>query len=80
MFWIGAVPDPDLEIREVWGGGGGWSSKPGDNRGAPRGPKFFFRPFGPQFGLKIKGGAPPGPSPGSATEVVAYGGWWHKEI
>ena len=31
---------------------------------------IFFRPFGPQFGLKIKGGraVPPGPSPGSATD------------
>ena len=29
--------------------------------------KKFFRPFGPQFGLKIGGRAPPGPSPGSAT-------------
>ena len=28
----------------------------------------FFRVFGPQFGLKIRGGrAPLGPSPGSAT-------------
>ena len=28
----------------------------------------FFGPFGPQFGLKIRGGrAPLGPSPGSAT-------------
>ena len=29
----------------------------------------FFRPFGPQLGLKIRGGgrAPLGPSPGSAT-------------
>ena len=34
--------------------------------------KKFFRPFGPHFGLKIRGGAsPPGPSPGSATAM-----WW----
>ena len=26
---------------------------------------FFFRPFGPQYGLKINEG--PGPSPGPAT-------------
>ena len=38
---------PDSEIN--WGGAGGaWS------------PKKFFRPFGPQFGLKIRRG---GPSP-----------------
>ena len=40
-------------------------------RGA-REQKKFFQPFGPQFGLKKKGGpAPPpspGPSPGSTTE------------
>ena len=31
--------------------------------------KFCFRPFGPQFGLKIRGGGavPPGLAPGSAT-------------
>ena len=29
--------------------------------------KSFFWPFGPQFGLKIRGGGPPGPSPGSDT-------------
>ena len=27
--------------------------------------KFFFRPFGPQYGLKINEG--PGPSPGPAN-------------
>ena len=26
------------------------------------------------------GGGGPGPSPGSATEVVAYRGWWHLEV
>ena len=33
--------------------------------------KTFFPPFGPQFGSKSKGGGtgPPGPSPGSATDV-----------
>ena len=29
--------------------------------------QFFFRTFGPQFGLKIKRGGPPGPFPGSVT-------------
>ena len=37
------------------GGGGG---------GGGRSPKTIFWPFGPQFGLKIRGG---GPYPGSAT-------------
>ena len=45
------MPDPDLEIR---GGGGGRSSRPlGKGGGALQ---KFFRPFGPQFGLKIRGG------------------------
>ena len=45
-----------------WGGGG--------ERTRPQ-KKFFFRPFGPHFGLKVKGAPPPpppGPFPGSATE------------
>ena len=47
-----AVLDPDLEIRD---GGGSLQKK-------------FFPPFGPQFGLKLRGGpGPSGPSPGSAT-------------
>ena len=50
------MPDLDLEIR---GGGGGGGS-----------PKILFRPFGPQFGLKVRGcRAPAGPSLGSATEI-----------
>ena len=36
------VPDPDLEIKGEGGGGNGRRS-------------HFFRPFGPQFGLKIRG-------------------------
>jgi len=31
--------------------------------------KIFFRLFGPQLGLKIRGPGPPGPSPTSATEL-----------
>ena len=31
--------------------------------------KTFIQPFGPQFGLKIRGGGGPGPSPGSTTET-----------
>lgn len=48
------------------GEGGGGSKK-----------KVFLRPFGPQFGLKIKRGGGgvghQGPSPGSATEMQLYG-------
>jgi len=45
----GGVGHPETEIM----GAGG------------RSPKNFSRPFGLQFGLKIRGG--PGPFPGSAT-------------
>ena len=45
-----AVPDPDLEIRR-----GRRSSRPLDKGGSGL-PKKFFGPFGPQFGLKIRGG------------------------
>ena len=41
---MATVPDPDLEIG---GEGGGVVSK------------TFLRPFGPQFGLKIRGGGQP---------------------
>ena len=56
------MPDPDFEIR---GGGvilGGGQS-----------PKKFVQPFGPQFGLKIRGG---GASCGSTTargSLIAVG-------
>ena len=53
------VPDPDLEIRGR-GGGGGRSSRPGD-KGAGAVSKNLFGPFGPQFGLKIRGGGGPLP-------------------
>ena len=46
------VPDPGLEIR-----GGGRSSRPLHKGGGAAGiQKNIFRPFGPQFGLKIWGG------------------------
>ena len=62
-----SVADPDLQIRERWGGGGG-SHPDTEKRGVVS--KDIFRPFGPQFALKIRGGAgPPDPSPGSATIV-----------
>ena len=44
------MPDPDLKIRGREGGGGSGGGHP----------PIFFRPFGPQFGLKIRGlPAPP---------------------
>ena len=57
------VADPDLQIRGAqviqtlrWGGGGVQ--------------KEFFWPFGPQIGLKKRGGpSPPGTSPRSATAI-----------
>ena len=57
---LNAMADPDLQIRR-WG------------EGAQK--KVFLRPFGPQFGLKIKGGGVghQGPSPGSATEMQLHG-------
>ena len=50
--------DPDLQIRGRPG-----HPEPeitGEGRGIK---KKFFRPFGPQFGLKIRGAGPPGPQP-----------------
>ena len=49
---MGAVADPDLQIR-----------KEGDHRHPeirkePGLNKFFFLPFGPQFGLKVRGALP----------------------
>ena len=43
-------------------GGGGGLGRPLDKWGA-RSPKNFFRPFGPQFGLKVSGADPPAPRP-----------------
>ena len=57
------MPNPDLEIT-------GWPGHPDPEirKGGGCGTvsKNFFRPLGPQFGLKIRRG--PGPYPGSATE------------
>ena len=59
-----SVVDSDRQITE-----GGRSSRPWDNGGP--GLPTFFQPFGPQFGLKIRGGPGPlGPSPRSATATV----------
>ena len=49
------VADPDLQISR-----GARSSRPWDKGGGGL-QKDFFRPFGPQFGLKIKGDRPPSP-------------------
>ena len=51
------MADPDLQIREVGGGGGrGGEGHPDPEiRGAPS-LKKIFRLFGPQLGLKIRGG------------------------
>ena len=63
------MPDPDLEIREEEGGG----NPDPEIRGLPDVQFFFFSPsrlslvMGSWFGLKIRGRAPPVPSPGSAT-------------
>ena len=61
------VPDPDLEIR-----GGRQSSRPLGKGGGGGGlQKTFFWSFGPQFGLKLRGGPGPlGSFPGSATEEM----------
>ena len=59
------VADADLQIR------GAWSSRPWDKWEG--GLKNIFRAFGPQFGLKIRGGPVPlGPSPRSATDCVLF--------
>ena len=67
------VADSDLQIRggaviqTLRYGGGGRSQK---KNFAPPPQKKKFRPFGPPFGLKIRGGlGPPDPSPGSATGI-----------
>ena len=62
LFWLlkSPVADPDLQGR--WGGGGAVIQT--EIGGGVRTKKFFFRPFGPQFGLKIRGGrAPRAPPP-----------------
>ena len=53
------MADPDFQIR---GGGGGTGHE-----------KNFFRPCGPQFGLKIRGDpGSPGSSPRSTTAINCY--------
>ena len=51
-------------------GGGGGHLHP-EKRGGRKSQKNFFWPLGPQFGLIIRGKAPPpGPFPGSPTDNV----------
>ena len=50
------MADPDLQISWEGAGGGGGGHPDPEIRGAPGLPNFSFRPFGPQFGLKIKEG------------------------
>ena len=52
--------DPDLEIG-VGGVGGGGSSRPDPEIRGAQSPKNYFRPFRPQFGIKIRGGGGLGP-------------------
>ena len=74
-------------------GGGGQSSDP-DIRGGPVLQKKFFRPFGPQFGLKMsgRGRAPPldppllctkwavDHSPTPVSQNVIWLVRWHNQI
>ena len=53
------MADPDLQISWEGAGGGGGGHPDPEIRGAPGLPNFSFRPFGPQFGLKIKEGPRP---------------------
>ena len=58
------VADPDVQIRgEGAGAGAGGHPDPEIRGGGGSLPKQFFRPFKPQFGLKIRGGRAPGPLP-----------------
>ena len=61
------MADPDNQIREEGG------HPDPEIRGMPGLKKNIFRPFGPQFGLQIRGAGPSDPSPRSATVVVALG-------
>ena len=60
-----SMADPDLQIR---GQGGG---PPDPDPGLQ---KVFFRPFGPQFGLKIRGGARAPRAPPLDPPLVLSGG------
>ena len=57
------------ESRPSDKGGGGEGGHPDPQMGGGEVSKKIFRPLGSQFDLKIRGGGPPGPSPGSAAEM-----------
>ena len=61
------VADPDLQIRRAP------SHPDSEIREGGGVSKNIFQPFGPHFGVKIRGGGPPGLSPGSATEINIVG-------
>ena len=58
------MADPDLHIK--WGPGHQDSEK--RKRGGGAVSNFFFRPFGPTFGLKIRGSATGIPYPNESIE------------
>ena len=68
------MPDPDFEIRRgaviqtVSQGGGGWGAGLVSK-------KIFFRPFGPRFGLKLRGepGSPPAPPLDPPLQLCYFG-------
>ena len=53
-----SAADPDIQMGGVRGGGG---HPDPEIRGMPGLKKIFFRPFAPQFGLKIRGAGPRAP-------------------
>ena len=67
MYFYYTVEYPDLQMGGGGGGGGGGATPPGRGGGGGGGgeggghpdPEIrwggFFRPFGPQFGLRIRG-------------------------
>ena len=62
-----------ISLYNIIGGGGGAVSQTLRKGEGGRSQIIFFRPFGPQFGLKIGGGGRlPGLSPGSATVESYY--------
>ena len=65
--WHGSCTSTTELWNEQWGGVG-WSSRLWE-KGGPSLKKKFFQPFGPQFGLKVRGAAPPGSFP-----WICY--WW----
>ena len=68
-----SAADPDIQMGGVGEGRAGGHPDP-EIRGMPGLKKIFFRPLAPQFGLKIRGAGPLGPSPRSATDFVTVPG------